>query len=135
MAKNFTGHRGGAFAERKGVTSDADATDSEQKGRRGLEATRLRNASAWQARLPLRKETTRTKVFPQSGQSEFTFVSLVLCAESQPLMNTNSQKPISVDSRLIRGWFSLARETRRVFQNTGRRATDPKMGTVSIGHR
>jgi hypothetical protein len=81
MAKKFTGDRGPAFAERKGVTGDADVTDSEEKRKRGLEATRLRNASAWQARQPLRKERKGTKVFRNQVRSESTFVSLVLCAE------------------------------------------------------
>jgi hypothetical protein len=39
-----------------------------------MQATRLRSASAWQARLPLQKETKAAKAFPQSDQ-----IGLYLC--------------------------------------------------------
>ena len=52
---------------------------------------------------PLRRETKETKVFRNQVRSESAFVSLLLCAQSQPVMAANSCKPIRVDSCLIRG--------------------------------
>ena len=89
MAKKFAGDRGPPFAEAKGVTV-MRMRGIQMKGKTGLEVTRL----------PLRKET---KVFRNQVRSESAFVSLLLCAESQPVMAANSCKPIRVDSCLIRG--------------------------------
>jgi hypothetical protein len=69
-----------ATARRHGVTGDA-MSRIQSKTERELQATRFRNASAWQARLPLRKERKGTKVFRNQVRSESTFISLVLCAE------------------------------------------------------
>src|SRR5215510_7455150 len=65
--------------------------------------------------------------FPQPGQ-----VGICLCFLGSlcGISTANGHQFLnyfSVDSCLIPGWFSLAREKQRVFQKTGLRATGPKM--------
>jgi hypothetical protein len=75
-------------ARRDGVTCDADVTDLEQKGKRSLQAPR--RPSAWQARLHYKEKRSKRRFLRNQVRSESAFVSLVLCAESQPLTDTNS---------------------------------------------